>query len=136
MRRNRLLSSDERIPSLAEYCFIAQAERLDQLSHRRRKAPWTPAEFLDNGRAKRLKYFVNVQLRNRTDAALSFAGTKQLPNEILKNDTGRDLRSVSRNFIEEAVAIVILIEIAEAEFGIDAPSNVTAERAVGLHGDI
>jgi len=106
------------------------------LSHRRREAPWTPAEFLDNGRAKRLKYFVNVQLRNRTDAALSFAGTKQLPNEILKNDTGRDLRSVSRNFIEEAVAIVILIEIAETEFGIDAPSNVTAERAVGLHGDI
>ncbi|HEV2995296.1 MAG TPA: hypothetical protein VGW99_05000, partial [Chthoniobacterales bacterium] len=61
-----------RIPSLAEYCFIAQAERLDQLSHRRREAPWTPAEFLPASDAlKRLKYFVNVQLRNRTDAALS-----------------------------------------------------------------
>src|SRR6266446_3457507 len=47
----------ERIPSLAQYCFIAQAGRLDQLSHRRREAPWTPAEFLEIERAKKTQIF-------------------------------------------------------------------------------
>jgi len=46
-----------RIPALAEYCFIAQAQRLDRLSHRRREAPSTPAEFLDIGRIKEIQVF-------------------------------------------------------------------------------
>src|SRR6266404_8617459 len=70
-----------------------------------------------------------------TDEALFFAGTNQLPNESLKSDPGRDLRSVRRDFIEEAAAIVIVIEIAEADLGIDSSGDVTAERGRGLHGD-
>src|SRR6202035_5044835 len=69
-------------------------------------------------------------------AALSFAGTNQVPNECLKNDASRDLRSLRRNFIEEAAAIVILIEKAVADLRIDAPGDLTAERAVGLHRDV
>src|SRR5438094_7564391 len=61
--------------------------------------------------------------------------TDQSPNQSLKLDTGRDLRSVGRNLIEIAAAIVIVIEIAEAKFGIDAPGHLAAERTVGLHGD-
>src|SRR5436309_13666412 len=64
-----------------------------------------------------------------------FAGSNQSPGESLKLDTGRDLRSVGRNLIEIAAAIVIVIEIAEAKFGIDAPCHLAAERTVGLHGD-
>src|SRR5437763_15504355 len=64
-----------------------------------------------------------------------FAGSNQSPGESLKLDTGRDLRSVGRNLIEIAAAIVIVIEIAEAEFGIDASGNLAAERSVGLHCD-
>ena len=60
----------------------------------------------------------------------------RLPNDFLKNDAGRDLRSLRRNLVEEATAIVIVIEIAVADLGIDAPGNLTAERAVGLHRDI
>src|SRR6266550_4485947 len=59
----------------------------------------------------------------------------QSPNESLKLDTGRDLRSVGRNLVEIAVAIVIVIEIAEAKFGIDAPGDLAAECSVGLHCD-
>src|SRR5947207_14015650 len=76
-----------------------------------------------------------MQLRDRTDAALSSAGSNQSPNESLKLDTGRDLRSVGRNLIEIAAAIVIVIEIAEAKFGVDAPGHLAAERTVGLHGN-
>src|SRR5205085_4245596 len=97
--------------------------------HRRRQNSWRL------GALKRLKYFANVQLRDRTDAALSFAGSNQSPNESLKLDTGRDLRSVGRNLIEIAAAIVIVIEIAEAKFGVDAPGHLAAERTVGLHGN-
>src|SRR5438067_9346958 len=64
-----------------------------------------------------------------------FAGSNQSPGESLKLDTGRDLRSVGRNLIEIAAAIVIVIKIAEAKFGIDAPGHLAAERTVGLHGD-
>src|SRR5438552_17094290 len=64
-----------------------------------------------------------------------FAGSNQSPGESLKLDTGRDLRSVGRNLIEIAAAIVIVIEIAEAKFGINAPGHLAAERSVGLHGD-
>src|SRR6266567_8407464 len=67
--------------------------------------------------------------------SFSFAGSNQLPNESLKLDTGRDLRSVGRNLIEIAAAIVIVIEIAEAKFGIDAPGHLAAKRTVGLHGN-
>ena len=59
----------------------------------------------------------------------------QSPNESLKLDTGRDLRSVGRNFIGITAVIVVVIKIAEAEFGVDAPGNLAAERSVGLHGD-
>jgi hypothetical protein len=75
---------------------------------------------------KRLKYFVNAQLRDGTEAALSFAGSNQSPNESLKLDTGRDLRSVGRNLIAVAAAIVVVIKIAEAKFGIEAPGNLAA----------
>src|SRR5205823_14619788 len=61
--------------------------------------------------------------------------TDQSPNQSLKLDTGRDLRSVGRNLIKIAAAIVIVIKIAEAKFGIDAPGHLAAERTVGLHGD-
>src|SRR5436305_3614912 len=64
-----------------------------------------------------------------------FAGSNQSPGESLKLDAGRDLRSVGRNLIEIAAAIVIVIEIAEAKFGIDAPGHLAAERTVGLHGN-
>src|SRR5438067_13152677 len=64
-----------------------------------------------------------------------FAGSNQSPGESLKLDTGRDLRSVGRNLIEIAAAIVIVIEIAKAKFGIDAPGHLAAERTVGLHGN-
>src|ERR1700720_2695470 len=56
--------------------------------------------------------------------------------ESLKNDAGRELRAVRRNFIEEAAAIVIVIKIAEAKFGIDAAGDLTAKRTVGLHSDL
>src|SRR5438552_8958803 len=59
----------------------------------------------------------------------------QSPNESLKLDPGRDLRSVGRNFIGITAAIVIVIKIAEAKFGIEAPGNLAAERSVGLHGN-
>src|SRR6266481_3010367 len=62
-------------------------------------------------------------------------GAIQSPGESLKLDPGRDLRSVGRNFIGITAAIVIVIKIAEAEFGIDAPGNLAAERSVGLHCD-
>jgi hypothetical protein len=78
---------------------------------------------------------VNAQLRDGTEAALSFAGSNQSPNESLKLDTGRDLRSVGRNFIRITAVIVIVIKIAEANFGIEAPGNLAAERSVGLHCD-
>src|SRR5438874_10796267 len=64
-----------------------------------------------------------------------FAGSNQSPGESLKLDTGRDLRSVGRNLIEIAAAIVIVIKIAEAKFGIDAPGHLAAKRSVGLHGN-
>src|SRR5438552_16932414 len=64
-----------------------------------------------------------------------FAGSNQSPGESLKLDTGRDLRSVGRNLIEIAAAIVIVIEIAEAKFGINAPGHLAAERTVSLHGN-
>lgn len=54
----------------------------------------------------------------------SCAGSNQSPSESLKLDTGRDLRSVGRNFIEITAAIVIVIEIAEAKFVIDAPGSL------------
>ncbi len=117
----------ERILALAEYCFIAQAARPDQFVtpngvrlHRRRQYSWTL------GALKRFKYFAQVQLRDRTEAALSFAGSNQSPNESLKLDPGRDLRSVGRNFIGITAAIVIVIKIAEAKFGIEAPGNLAA----------
>src|SRR5439155_4858292 len=97
--------------------------------HRRRQNSWR----LDA--LKRLKYFANVQLRDRTDGALSFAGSNQSVNESLKLDTGRDLRSVGRNLVEIAAAIVIVIEIAEAKFGIDVPVILVPEPTVGLHCD-
>src|SRR6266478_8120363 len=74
-------------------------------------------------------------MKIETDEALFFAETKQSRNESLKSDPGRDLRSVRRDFIEEAAAIVIVIEIAEADLGIDSPGDLTAEPAVGLDGD-
>ena len=76
-----------------------------------------------------------MQLRDRTDAALSSAGSNQSPNESLKLDTGRDLRSVGRNFIGITAAIVIVIEIAEAKFGIDVPGDIAAEPTIALHGN-
>jgi len=85
---------------------------------------------------KRLKNFVNVQLRNRTDAALSFAGTNQLPNESLKDDAGRNLWSVGGSLIQKAAAIVIVVEITETKLGVDAPGDVKAEPAVGLDSDL
>jgi len=92
--------------------------------HGRRQNYWT----LDA--LERLKYFVPVQLRNRTDAALSFVGTNQLPNESLKNDAGCDLWAVGHRFPEEAVAVVLIIglEIAEAEFGLDGTCVLAAGR--------
>ena len=117
----------ERILALAEYCFIAQAERPDQFVtpngvrlHRRRQNSWTL------GALKRFKYFAQVQLRDRTEAALSFVESNQLPNELLKLDSGRDLRSVGRNFIGITAVIVVVIKIAEAKFGIEAPGNLAA----------
>src|SRR5437899_2603118 len=74
-------------------------------------------------------------MKIETDEALFFAETKQSRNESLKSDPGRDLRSVRRNLIEEAAAIVIVIEIAEADLGIDSPGDLTAEPDVGLDGD-
>src|SRR6267154_856981 len=65
----------------------------------------------------------------------SFAGSNQSPGESLKLDTGCDLRSVGRNFIGIIAVNVVVIKIAEAEFGIEAPGNLAAERSVGLHGD-
>src|SRR5439155_5713153 len=62
-------------------------------------------------------------------------GSNQSPNELLKFDAGSELRSVGRNFIGITAVIVVVIKIAEAEFGIDAPGNMAAERRVGLHGD-
>ena len=79
----------ERILALAEYCFIAQAERPDQFVtpngarlRRHRQNSWT----LDA--LKRPKYFANAQLRDGTEAARSFvwnfrwvrAGWWPLPN--------------------------------------------------------
>src|SRR6266581_3726505 len=64
-----------------------------------------------------------------------FAGSNQSPNKSLKLHTGRDLRPVCRNLIEIAATIVIVIEIAEAKFGIDATGHLAAERTVGLHGN-
>ena len=55
--------------------------------------------------------------------ALSFAGSNQSPNESLKLDPGRDLRSVGRNFIGITAVIVVVIKIAEAEFGIDVDAD-------------
>jgi hypothetical protein len=78
---------------------------------------------------------LNGRLRNRTDATPSCAGTNQLPNERLKFDAGSELRSVGRNLVKVAAAVVIVIEIAEAKFGIDAPGDLAAERTVGLHVD-
>lgn len=80
---------------------------------------------------------MNVQLRDRTDVA-SFAGTNQLANECLKNDAGRDLWAVRRRFPDEAVAVVFIIgiEIAEAEFGIDVPRDLAAERTGDLRCDV
>ena len=66
---------------------------------------------------------------------LSSLGTDQSPGESLKLDTGGDLRSVGRNLIEIAAAIVIVIKIAEAKFGIDARGHLAAKRSVGLHGN-
>src|SRR5207245_123953 len=62
-------------------------------------------------------------------------GTNQLPNECLEFHAGRELRSVGRNFKGITAVIVVVIEIAEAKFGIDAASDVAAERSVGLHGN-
>src|SRR6266487_1863604 len=66
---------------------------------------------------------------------LSSLGTDQSPGESLKLDTGGDLRSVGRNLIEIAAAIVIVIEIAEAKFGIDVPGDIAAEPTIALHGN-
>src|SRR6266404_2771019 len=66
----------------------------------------------------------------------SFAETNQLPNESLKNDAGGDLRAVRRNFVKEAAVIKIVVQIAETDLGVDAPGDLAAERAVGLHSDI
>ena len=57
------------------------------------------------------------------------------PNESLTLGADRDLRSVGRNLVEIAAVIVIVIEIAEAKFGIDAPGHLAAARTVGLHGN-
>jgi len=46
------------------------------------------------------------------------------------------LRSVGRNLVEIAAAIVIVIEIAAAKFGIDVPVILVPEPTVGLHGDL
>src|SRR5438094_7256595 len=85
------------------------------LSHRRREAPSTPAEFLDIGRTKETQVFRECTTSRSNRCCPLFRGkqSNQSPNESLKLDTGRDLRSVSRNLIEVAAAIVIVIEIAE-----------------------
>src|SRR6266446_8571532 len=76
--------------------------------------------------------------RIETDAAFSFARTNQLPNESLKDNSGRDLWAVRHRFPEEAVAIVLIIgvEITEAKFGINIPCDLTAERGRALGRDI
>src|SRR5438046_10347673 len=66
---------------------------------------------------------------------LSFLRPYRLPDESLKLYTAVDLRSEGRNLIEIAAAIVIVIEIAEAKFGIDAPGDLAAKRTVGLHSN-
>ena len=58
------------------------------------------------------------------------------PNQCVKLDPGRELRAVGRNFIEEPVAIVVVIEKAAAKFGINIPCDLAAEPSVSLHGDI
>src|SRR6266705_4980153 len=60
------------------------------------------------------------------------------PNEYLKHDAGCDLWAVGHRFPEEAVAVVFIIgvEIAEADFGIDAPRDLAAERSGALRCDV
>src|SRR6476620_12117393 len=67
--------------------------------------------------------------------ALSFAGSNQSPNELLKLDSGCDLRAVRPNFIKEAVAIVIVVQKPEAKFGIDVPVILVPEPTIALRGD-
>src|SRR6476469_9336399 len=67
--------------------------------------------------------------------ALSFEGSNQSPNELLKLDSGCDLRAVRPNFIKEAVAIVIVVQKPEAKFGIDVPVILVPEPTIALHGD-
>ena len=75
-------------------------------------------------------------MKGESGHIVQFAGEPaQLPEDSLKSDAGRDLWSVGRNFIQEAATIVIVIEIAVADLGIDSPGDVTAERGRGLHGD-
>ena len=67
--------------------------------------------------------------------ALSFAGSNQSPNELLKLDSGCELRAVGPNFIKEAVAIVIVVQKSEAKFGIDVPVILVPEPTIALHGN-
>jgi len=48
----------------------------------------------------------------------------------LKSDAGRDLAVRTSRLYRGAAAIVIVIEIAEADLGIDSPGDLTAEPAV------
>src|SRR4029077_9820186 len=62
-------------------------------------------------------------------------GSNQSPNELLKLDSGCELRAVGPNFIKEAVAIVIVVQKPEAKFGIDVLVILVPEPTIALHGN-
>ena|SRR5439155_2881723 len=107
----------------------------------------SPVRQLDLGRTKNMRAasleaaraIHDRLLRADTGQGLNFSSPAALsPDKLLKNDAGRDLWAVGRGLPDEAVAVVFIIsiEIAEAEFGIDAPRDLTAESGGDLRCDV